>query len=766
MAQLDLAKKNQQIKALKSEVNEFHPLLNELFRRLPDITHVEYTHGIHEMGADFVLKKQDQTLERHSYIGVVVKVGSIKQDHSKINEQIEECSVPRKADGGKKEIFISEVWVVTNGNISYGAQEKIHHKYRDKNIQFLQGTDITTYIDKFYMNYWTDISIELGNYFREVSESSKYLTKNVDMLDVADHLGFEIEQKFQSHSDVTHTDPGRTRAPKILSVNEILEKDNFIFIQGSMGTGKSSIISKLTKQFSTNEHFNSSKTVPFPVTFQDFINIYNSNIEEIIALINEKVSLDEINYLIMIDGLDELNEANTEKFNRVKSIYQTTNRHENCKVLITSRPFEELDLSNQIASLFSVFDIIPLSIKQIIKVVDYVCKTGDVKNKLLKDLEKSHLFKVLPRTPISAIILAKLLKQDIKEIPSTMTELYAKYTEIVLGRWNMSRGFQSQSEYDTVQNVTANVAKYMLDNQLPQLSLNEFKGMFDDYVNARKLEIDQEQVFESLISNEELFILDKNRSVINFVHRTFAEYFYAIHLNRDHSAFISENIYTLYWSNVYFFYFGLNRDSRSLVQELSNIEFSSPEARLAHTFHNGNLLLAAYLTPYEYIKQSVLNSYREASEFYEQAISKKIETPLLALPQMHILSIISYGLATSYGYDFFMDILEERSIEISTRSGHVSELEMAELFFINSTLVFNDKFNSFDLMINNYGRHIPLAFKIGIQHYVDIKKAGNHSSIVKKYLKDVKKSVQKTTGVRQAILQLLEKPIQESTRIN
>lgn len=118
------------IKKISSEVSEFHPVLRVLFNRLPNISNVEYTQGPTEMGADFVLTKKDETLNDIEYIGVIVKVGQIKQDHSEIERQIEECEIERTVEGGVRKIFLSEVWVISNDNITNGAKEKIHHKYK------------------------------------------------------------------------------------------------------------------------------------------------------------------------------------------------------------------------------------------------------------------------------------------------------------------------------------------------------------------------------------------------------------------------------------------------------------------------------------------------------------------------------------------------------------------------------------------------------------------------------------------------------------
>jgi len=81
-----------------------HPLLEALLPKLTDINDLEYTHGTNEMGADFVLSKLDKTLDDIEYIGVIAKVGSIKQNFTNLDNQIEECDLLRPFQGGIKKI--------------------------------------------------------------------------------------------------------------------------------------------------------------------------------------------------------------------------------------------------------------------------------------------------------------------------------------------------------------------------------------------------------------------------------------------------------------------------------------------------------------------------------------------------------------------------------------------------------------------------------------------------------------------------------------
>lgn len=746
------------INSINDEVNEYHPILNELFKRLPNILNAEYTHGPNEMGADFVLTKHDETLSRDEYIGVIVKVGKIKQNHADIDNQIGECGIERKIEGGKKKIHVTEIWVINNNTISNGAQTKIHHKYQNKNISFVSGEDVCSLIDKHYPEYWTDISVDIGSYLRTVAEKSSKLAKTIELLDTSSYGDTYIPQVLSKLGGNIQNDPGRYQKPKKVDINNVLENNRLIFIEGSMGTGKSKLLEKITEEYSSNESFNTKRTVPYIATIKEYMSDYNGSINSIIDDIDSCIDANNINYLIMLDALDEKKLEESDVIDLLKDIYKISQDRNDFKVVVTSRPYDNPTFDAEVDRYFNRYEIHPLTPKQIVSIVHRICKRFSVQNHLISELEKSQLFKVLPKTPISAIILGKLLSQDIQEVPSSMTELYAKYTELVLGRWDIDRGLQSQTEYDVCFNVTINVARYFLDNELERISINEARDMFDEYVSNRKLKIDNDSVFNKLIYNIEVFKLSETSNTISFVHRTFAEYFYACYLDRDNSAVIDQEIYNVYWNNSVFFYLGIKKDCPELVEAIANIKFTDEAAKVSQMFTNGNLLLAAYLTPYEVIKSSLLKSYGDAAKFFNDVINNNISTPLAVFSRLHLLSIITHTMNSSYGYDFFMDALEEKSLELSCIT-NPSDVDYIELFLINSTLLSINRFNAFDMMLKKYGKNIPIMLQVGINHCIVEQKTD--SPIVKRFIKQHMKSINKNHSLHDSIVELYDNPIDE-----
>ncbi|WP_157256673.1 hypothetical protein [Methyloversatilis discipulorum] len=198
--------KIEKLKNISDEVGALHPLLRAVFSTDKTITRLEYTHGQSEMGADFILARLDPTLGDENYVGVIAKCGSIKQDHTDIRRQIEECAVERYFDGGKRKIYLNEIWIVCNGAVSHGAERKIHEDYKNRNIKFIDIDRLAALVDQNYPHFWNEIPTNLGLYLQNAliettkAESYNTLGANSVAIEVTQEL-YEIEQT-QSGSKV------------------------------------------------------------------------------------------------------------------------------------------------------------------------------------------------------------------------------------------------------------------------------------------------------------------------------------------------------------------------------------------------------------------------------------------------------------------------------------------------------------------------------------------------------------------------------------
>lgn len=112
-----------------------------------------------------------------------------------------------------------------------------------------------------------------------------------------------------------------------------------------------------------------------------------------------------------------------------------------------------------------------------------------------------------------------------------MTELYAKYLELMLGRWDIEKGLQSQKEYQALDNIMMHLSRYMLDNEIPVLSIDEVKSQFESYLKGRNLGIDPTYLFNKMIQRCEMIVVDDVSNTFSFKHRTFPEFFLPNHMS-------------------------------------------------------------------------------------------------------------------------------------------------------------------------------------------------------------------------------------------
>ena len=192
------------VEAISDEVKELHPLLEIILNKLPRVKQVEYSHGTNEMGADFVLSREDDTFGDLEYVGMIAKTGKIVQNFDDIEHQIDECSLQRPFFfGGKHKVRISETWIVTTSTISKNAQEKIHEKYHNRKITFIDGGKLSVLVEEYAPAYWGSVEREVGEYLAALSTQQLELDQRFSLVKTGDT--FYIEQ------DVYRADAPRYR---------------------------------------------------------------------------------------------------------------------------------------------------------------------------------------------------------------------------------------------------------------------------------------------------------------------------------------------------------------------------------------------------------------------------------------------------------------------------------------------------------------------------------------------------------------------------
>jgi hypothetical protein len=746
--------------AMSKEVAELHPLLRQIFTADPSIKNCQYTHGIHEMGADFVLSRIDPTLENETYIGVIVKCGDIKQDHKDVIRQIEECSVERYYDGGKKKINLNEIWIAFNGTMSNGAERKIHEDHRNRNIKFLNLDTLCKLTERFAQNYWTDISSRTGTYLAETlseivrSESFSSISSPNSLINIEQEL-VQIQRYGKDGKVFRYKKSPRVNLKTALTSNRV------VLIEGGMGSGKSTLFRKHAKQLCDIQIFSQQRIVPKIVNAKDLIKNTEENLKLEIENIRD-LSRDSnpTGYLIFIDALDEVHHEDLSISKFLQLIQNAIEKTPDVRVIVGSRPTWTMEEGEEIHQSATRFRIHPLSTEQIFKVVQQNCVAQATSSRFQGDLARSALFRSIPKTPLSAILLTRVIAADVKKIPQTLPELYSKYIELALGRWDIEKGLMVEREYPIVRELLSLVAKYILDNQIEELAESEVLEIFKEYISHREGLPEASYIYKKICDRSEIIAINSSKGTFSFRHKSFAEYLLALH-QKEHfgKAAPLSNPFDGYWLGVEYFYLGLIQDAGARIDKLSKIHLTSERHKLLRMLHFGNLMLAAYQTKYEHVNAAIYDVFLEMTKYFTEVKNNKIESVLHRLPELQFLATVCFSLKQSFEYDYFLPALLNAQTLTQCDTSLSEEEKYICSFLIDAVRAGLGEKDIFQFLNSENLQNAPWIVKLGLQHIASDEDLD--IDYVNKLIKKIVKSKRGNSPLNQYILNLYNEPMAE-----
>lgn len=757
--------KIKKINAIRDEVDEFHPFLKGLLRKLPYIKNVEYTHGPNEYGADFVLSKEDETLGQNHFIGVIAKTTPIKQDDvEKLERQVEETfKMPKLIGGGKEKVLPKTAWIITSQNITHNAAEKINTYFIGKDIRVIDDESLVNLIDKHYSEYWSNISFALStlmNGIRVKLEEEEKRFNLVSSLDASFYIQPEIVRINETNSDYSEN---KTK-PLIESIDieQYIEKEKFVVVEAPMGYGKSKLFRELTKKYLSPSIYEKKHIIAVPLRYSE---LFTKNVLDP-EVLNRKCCLDteEIKsherIIYLIDGFDEKDEPIDTKLENVKILEHYIREYNNFSIVLATRGmngFSEKSFDN---GLIRKVTIQGLSTKKIIEFLVHICKSLQLTDRLIQDIKKTPLIKDLPQSPLSTILLAKLFESNSKDLPANLPELYTSYLELVLGKWDKDKGIESFREHEIALNILYKLAYFFIDMQSDSMPYEIYRATISDYISSRNIQTSFSKV--DRIITERSGILRKNTysDTITYTHRSFIEYLYAKgKVVSGTELEVSNRVFSLSWLNIYYFYVGIKKDCFEYLEKISEVIPETENERWIKVINLSNLYLAAIATPYKFIENNLHKVFIEVSSFYISTIQEGSSMIFSKLPRVIVLWWVQFIVKESYAYLHFKKAIVEATIHIDD-SKIDDDLKMYSLFFIGLVGAELEEFEPFRYLLSKYKDRLPDDLAIGLQ--AELKTEGITDKQILESQKWIKRKVKKINPMLKR--QLVDTPIERVIR--
>lgn len=770
---MEMSAKRQNIESISDEVNVFHPLLENVIPKLPNVKSFEYTHGQYERGADFVIQIEHATTARLSYVGVVVKCGKITGGRvGDIEEQIKECAEER-AYSVMNRVRCTEVWVFASAGYSERTKEKLRDRFPGRSVEFFGPEDVAKFVDDYYPYFWHDLPQDLGIYLQNLAAKLQILDRASGLLlsPSADGLYIQLDTYERIRKSYVKTSRTKHEFTNVDIEHEIL-KTKIGLLEADMGFGKSKLARRIAFSLCSADSFQKHRIVPVFSTYKSFLDQHDGNLEQLInSHLGSAIGILEKEHnaqvLVVLDGLDECTNAQESSASLFDALSKQANALSYCRLLVTSRPLKSLVDKATLYNDARIFGIRPLSLSKIVSYLEQACIKKNLPARLFEDLKRSHLFRQLPQSPIAAALFSNLLSQSQQEVPQSLTELYSKSIDLMLGRWEQNKELATEKQFKTAQVIAELLAVFYVENRLIYVAKAEVSSYIEDYLGKRNIGVEKSVIDNLLFERSNLFIIDEESGTVAFRHRSFAEYLCAHRKSRDRSLLVKDAALDPYWTNVFFFYAGTLLDCPEILGELRKLKPADEIQEWLNILSVPNYLLAAYQTEFHEVESNVMVVLIEAAKLFIRVREGETKTRLPELTEMQLLYLFKSIVIENLGYDFFNKGFETLTIRIDEELEDPLVKSYA-LFFLGCAALSCNNNAPFKFLVQQISaKTLPLPISLAIQCELETSTSlDNHKllhyhkdKLRKMMLRPGKSTLTENLEVKSKIDDLFQKPL-------
>jgi hypothetical protein len=150
----------------------------------------------------------------------------------------------------------------------------------------------------------------------------------------------------------------------------------------------------------------------------------------------------------------------------------------------------------------------------------------------------------------------------------------------------------------------------------------------------------------------------------------------------------------------------------------------------------------------------------EAACLFKDIISNKVKAPFKNISHMGMLYFIQLLVRETYAYEFFKDAIVDAALIINESKEYDSETKAYAIFFLNVTYIDLKGTDSFDFLLKDHSKSLPIDLSLAIGHESKDLKA--YSKLMKKqdrHIKSIMHEKDQNRPIRSQIEELYKRPI-------
>ena len=549
--------------------------------------------GVNEKGKDAIFVSVDELGIENLYV-IQTKKGTITMSRRVGDNLIAAITQLKTAISTRvplvakhKKVFPARVFLCCSGKINENARQHIVDEVQDARIGFMDADDLIPRIDKYYAELWLGIDSELFPYFRAVKmvvESSSDNTFNPDVVPGGVAIDAATDNMFVSlrlhriwfKSEFKDGKTTQTATFEELPITGVVNrKERLILIVGEAGSGKSTSLKRIAYILADKGLATEAKCkIPILLRASEIWSnqkrpLIDICVETTMRIMNSAKpcftsdDLENGRIVLLVDALDELGDDEARKAILLKT-HSFHKEYPECQIVVTSRSYKFLEQSGELKD-FARFNLTPINYKQAQQIIRrFERKRGlscESSNEILRRLQQIHGMEL---NPLLVTVFAATSDYSRKDIPANITELFKKYTELMLGRWDSTKGLGQQYHAPLKDFLLKNVAFDMHRKKVTSMKLVAFKEAIRVEVEHRGRQADFEQLYDEILNRSGLLrVVDEQ---VEFRHHLLQEFFAGRGIPAK--EMLEPIIHDQWWQRPIVFYFGENPEQGAVFNRI------------------------------------------------------------------------------------------------------------------------------------------------------------------------------------------------------
>jgi hypothetical protein len=523
-----------------------------------------------------------------------------------------ETSIPLPAKKTKR--LPSKVILCVSGRMNLAARKHIVDEVRQATLKFQDSDELIPLIDQHYPELWLAIGANLLPYIRAIRRAIEVSNENVAIAELipgmkaaaTDDMFVEIflwRNTLKARQGSTKAD-----VPSIIEIPAIgiLSKpERLILILGEAGAGKSTAIRRIAYVLA-GRALASEKEPVIPVLLRaiDLASLTAGSLLERAILETKRTAesgaaafvsadIESGRVVVLVDALDEV-ATHSDRASVLKRINEFHSLYPQCLIVLTSREYAYVD-NTEALDAFTKYRVAEFSHAQAQQLLQRLERRGslprEASNELVRRLEDIH---GMDLNPLLVTLFAATNDAARQDIPANITELFKKFTEMLLGRWDATKGFSQQFHAPLKDFVLQKIAFEMHIAGVTSLSAEEFKERVTVDLANRGYETDVEMLIDEIVNRSGLVREVGGR--VEFRHLLVQEFFAGRGI--PNSDRLETLIFEDWWRRAVVFYFGERPgNGEALARLRAVVGTRTTRERFTGACTLGLALQACYLVP-------------------------------------------------------------------------------------------------------------------------------------------------------------------------